>query len=144
MKKIVALFLLLMLMGIFVGCYKQVSLVHYEELRTILQEEGYQIVDEDGDESILQGQRKWVTLNGQEHLSVYLYASEEEMEKDASYVSPGGTSYTNGKKSAEVSWTSYPHFYKKGNMIVLYVGEDEGIMDLLKVHVSTQFAGYTP
>ena len=41
----------------------------------------------------------------------------------------------------EIEWVSKPHFYKKGSIIVNYVGEDEKILDDLKDIFGTQFAG---
>lgn len=53
------------------------------------------------------------------------------MEEDASSVSHGGTSYDNGKDRMEITWVSYPHFFKSENMIVLYVGEELKIISSL-------------
>lgn len=103
----------------------------------------FNVTEEDVDEDILQGQRKWLTINENENISVYLYESSEKMEEDASYIHEGGTSYNNGKNATEISWISYPHFFKDDNIIVLYVGEDLEIINALKKIVSLQFAGYT-
>lgn len=93
-------------------------------------------------EDILQGKRKWLTINEKENISVYLYESSEKMEEDASYINEGGTSYNNGKNATEISWISLPHFFQKDNIIVLYVGEDLEILNILKEVVGVQFAGY--
>lgn len=109
---------------------------------TKLKELHFQIEAEDVDADILQGKRKWLTVNKEEHLTVYLYESSEKMEEDASYLDSGGSSYTNGKNSMKISWASLPHFYKKDNMIVLYVGENADITHALEEILGTQFAGY--
>ena len=64
------------------------------------------------------------------------------MEEDASYIHEGGTSY-NGENAAEISWVSYPHFFKKDNIIVLYVGENLETINALEEIIGLQFAGYT-
>jgi len=37
---------------------------------------------------------------------------------------------------------SFPHFYKKGNIVVQYIEEDEKIISDLKDILGEQFAGY--
>lgn len=63
------------------------------------------------------------------------------MEKDASYVSPDGFSYKTGFKNVSISWISKPHFFKRDNIIVLYVGEDKDIINHLENLLGKQFAG---
>jgi len=43
----------------------------------------------------------------------------------------------------KVDWVSFPHFYKKGSIIVQYIGEDEKMISDLKDIFGDQFAGYT-
>lgn len=38
-------------------------------------------------------------------------------------------------------WVDTPHFYKAGRIIVLYIGSDQTILDLLVQTIGTQFAG---
>lgn len=78
----------------------------------------FNVTEEDVDDDILQGQRKWLTINENENISVYLYESSEKMEEDASYIHEGGTSYNNGKKATEISWISSHTFLKM--TILLY------------------------
>lgn len=127
----------------FIGCNRstQISYDAYEELVRNLENRGYTIETEDVEESILLGERKWLTIDGSENISVYLYESNDEMEKDASYLSDDGFSYNNGKNAIEIEWISYPHFFKSHNMIVLYVGENSKIVNVLKELVGPQFAG---
>ncbi len=142
MKKIV-IFLLLILTTIFLfACSKQISDTAYEDLITNLEKMDFNIAAEDVEKDILQGQRKWLTINENENITVYLYESNEKMEEDASYIDKGGSSYTNGIKNVEISWVSYPHFFKKGNIIVLYVGENPEIINALEGLLGAQFAGY--
>jgi hypothetical protein len=43
-----------------------------------------------------------------------------------------------------VSWVSYPHFYKKGCLIVQYVGKNENIISDIEDILGEQFAGFKP
>lgn len=127
----------------FIGCNRstQISYDSYEELVRNLENMGYTIEAEDVEESNLLGQRKWLTVDGSENISVYLYESNDEMEKDASYLSDDGFSYNNGKNAMDIEWISHPHFYKSENMIILYVGENLEIIQVLEELVGPQFAG---
>lgn len=141
MKKSLLIILLLIGTVSLFACSKEVPITEYEKLILSLENLGFSVVEEDVGEDILQGQRKWLTINDVENLSVYLYKTSEKMEEDASYIHEGGTSYSNGKNNAEISWVSYPHFYKRGNIIVLYVGENQEIINVLDETIGLQFAG---
>jgi hypothetical protein len=143
MKKIVLILLAFVTTISLSGCSKQISDTAYNDLITNLEKMDYNVIEEDVEEDILQGQRKWLTINENENISIYLYESSEKMEEDASYIHEGGTSYNNGKNAIEISWVSYPHFFKDDNIIVLYVGEDLEIINALKEIIGLQFAGYT-
>lgn len=142
-KKIILILLLLITTISLFGCSKQISETAYNDLITNLEKMDFSIIAEDVEEDILQGQRKWLTINEKENITVYLYESNEMMEEDASYIHEGGISYNNGKNDIKISWVSYPHFFKKDNIIVLYVGEDLEIINALEEIVGLQFAGYT-
>ena len=142
MRKQISILLFVMLSISFWGCSKQIGEKTYLDFITKLKEQNFKVEVEDVEEDILQGQRKWLTINEEEHIAVYLYESREKMEEDASYIDSGGTSYNNGKNSVKISWASLPHFYKKDNMIVLYVGQTADIPNALDQIVGVQFAGY--
>jgi hypothetical protein len=59
------------------------------------------------------------------------------MENEASQVSPDGGSIG----TSMVIWMDAPHFYKAGHIIVLYVGSDATMLDLLEGALGAQFAG---
>ena len=40
-----------------------------------------------------------------------------------------------------ITWIDTPHFYKAGKIIVLYIGSDATVLDLLKGALGPQFAG---
>jgi hypothetical protein len=77
-----------------------------------------------------------VMVNGQE-VQVYPFDTPQAMETAAAGVSPDASSIG----STAPTWTSDPHFYKVGNMIILYVGQDQKIIDILSNVLGPQFAG---
>lgn len=70
-------------------------------------------------------------------VQVFEYESAEAMEADAAQVSSDGGSIG----TSMVMWVESPHFFKSGRVLVLYVGEDAAILDLLKGALGEQFAG---
>jgi hypothetical protein len=77
-----------------------------------------------------------VKVNGAD-IQVFEYESAEAMESEASQVAPDGGSVG----TSMVNWMDTPHFYKAGRIIVLYVGSDETILNLLASVMGPQFAG---
>lgn len=77
-----------------------------------------------------------VKVNGAD-LQVFEYENADAMEKDASQVAPNGGSIG----TSMVSWIDTPHFYKAGRIIVLYIGSDQKVLDLLNKILGPQFAG---
>ena len=75
-------------------------------------------------------------VNGAD-VQVFEYSSAEEMENEASQVSPDSGSIG----TSMLMWVDTPHFYKSGRIIVLYVGSDAVVLDLLKATLGQQFAG---
>ena len=80
------------------------------------------------------------------NIDAYEYTSAEAMEAEASFVSPDGyginKNWGDGMSCIQhVGWMAPPHFYKSGRIIVLYIGEDDSIMSLLKNGLGRQFAG---
>lgn len=77
-----------------------------------------------------------------EAMDIYIYNNDNDAENDAKRIDAGGCQYNDGNRAVKVSWISYPHFYKKGSIIVQYVGENEKITSDLKNILGKQFAGY--
>lgn len=80
-------------------------------------------------------------LVGKEALDIYVYSSNLKMERDAKRIDSDGSGYKNLSKSVKVDWVAPPHFYKRGRLIVQYVGTDKKIMQDLKDIFGEQFAG---
>jgi len=77
-----------------------------------------------------------VTVNGQE-VQVYVFDTTEAMEAAAAQVSPDAATVG----TTTPTWTSDPHFYKADRLIVVFVGQDQKIIDILSNAFGPQFAG---
>ena len=75
-------------------------------------------------------------VNGAD-VQIFEYETPEAMEADAAKVAPDGGSIG----TSMVSWIEPPHFYKAGRILVLYVGQDQAVLDLLSAVLGPQFAG---
>ena len=77
-----------------------------------------------------------IDVNGAD-VQVFEYESAEVMQADAAQVAPDGGSIG----TSMVTWISTPHFYQAGRILVLYVGDDPAIIELLEGALGPQFAG---
>ncbi len=77
-----------------------------------------------------------ISVNG-ENVQVFVYASESAAEAEAKLVSPDGGSVG----TSMMSWMAPPHFYRKGELIALYVGREQAVIDALVAILGPQFAG---
>lgn len=77
-----------------------------------------------------------IAVNGQD-VQVFEYAGEAAASAEADLVSPDGSSVG----TSIMSWLAPPHFYHRGWLIVLYVGDDSGVIDALERVLGPQFAG---
>jgi hypothetical protein len=77
-----------------------------------------------------------IKVNGAD-VQVFEYESAEAMENEASQVAPDGGSVG----TSMMMWMDTPHFYKAGHILVLYIGSDQTILDLLEKAIGPQFAG---
>jgi plastocyanin len=77
-----------------------------------------------------------IKVNG-EDVQVFEYSDQSTAEAEAALVSPDGSSIG----TSLPFWVAPPHFYKAGRIIVLYVGENVAVMDVLESVIGAQFAG---
>jgi hypothetical protein len=75
-------------------------------------------------------------VNGAD-LQVFEYETTDAMQKEAAQVAPDGGSVG----TSMMMWMDAPHFYKAGRIIVLYLGSEKAILDLLDKVMGAQFAG---
>ena len=91
-------------------------------------------------------QGQLLTVNG-ERVETFEFASAEEADAVAEGVSPSGSSIsrvdseTGVGVAISVLWEMPPHFYKAGKLIVLYVGCNSDVINVLQETMGPQFAG---
>ncbi len=72
-----------------------------------------------------------------ENVQVFRYPSASAAEAEAKQVNAEGTSAgTNA-----MMWVGPPHFFRKGRLVVIYVGENAGVLEALTSVLGPQFAG---
>ena len=85
-------------------------------------------------------------ING-EPLQIYEFQDEATAQAEARKVWPDGSTIgaqpSTGKPGMIVSfnWIAPPHWYQSGNLIAIYVGDNQATMALLESQLGTQFAG---
>lgn len=77
-----------------------------------------------------------IMVNG-EQVQVYEYANDDGANTDAARISPDGGTIGNSM----VDWIAPTHFYKVGQLIVLYIGTNTSLMKVLESTLGAQFAG---
>ena len=87
---------------------------------------------------------KVITVNGSD-VHVFEYEDAAAADTEAALISPDGSSikntFNNNGQICNISWLAPPHFYKASNLIVLYVGENQAVIDVLETVLGPQFAG---
>lgn len=75
-------------------------------------------------------------MNGAD-VQVFEYPDEAAAQADAASVAD----ILAGRGTTMIDWIAPPHFYHAGRVLVLYVGEDEGITEVLTNTVGPQMTG---
>jgi hypothetical protein len=70
-------------------------------------------------------------------LQLFEYGSASAAGADAKQIRPDGS----GTATTQISWVAPPHFFLKGRVMVLYVGNDRAVLSLLQSLLGLQFAG---
>lgn len=66
----------------------------------------------------------------------YDYEEAQAAKADAERIGPEGN-----PRGAHISWVGPPHFFRKEKVLVIYVGDDQGVIKLLRELLGPQFAG---
>ena len=82
-----------------------------------------------------------ITVNGSD-VQVFEYDDSAAADTEAAFISPDGSSINNNEQICMISWVAPPHFYKASNLIVLYVGDNQALIDVLETVLGSQFAGF--
>lgn len=69
-------------------------------------------------------------------IQVFNYESADAAESDASQIGPDGN-----PRTAMITWIATPHFFRSEQVIALYIGDDQAVVDLLTQALGPQFAG---
>ena len=77
-----------------------------------------------------------LTVNG-EDVQAFEFAGEVEADAIAETVSADGGSVG----TSMAGWLAPPHFYQAGRLIVVYVGSESGVINMLQNIMGPQFAG---
>ena len=83
----------------------------------------------------------FMMIDSDNTINVYIYEDNMQMEEYSEYIADDGCSYNKKGDEIVISWVNVPHFYKKGNMIINYVGTDKNILEDLNDIFGEQFAG---
>lgn len=77
-----------------------------------------------------------ISVNG-ENMQVFEYAEEVAAKAEAAAISPDRSSVG----ISIVSWAGPPHFFQTGRIIVLNVGSNQEVIELLEEAIGLQIAG---
>ena len=122
------------------GCTTKLA-TDYSSLLSKLRASGA-IVEEVGEISrpFLGGEGRNIIVDGS-NLQVYEYDTQEAMEVEAKFVSLDGGEIKINNIHTLIGWIDQPHYYKSGQIIVIYIGQDEEMTSLLEKLLGEQFAG---
>ena len=81
-------------------------------------------------------------------IQVYQFPDGRAADTEAGYVSPDGYNITvplggDRSMSTHSGWLAPPHYYKKGRVILRYVGDNMVVLEVLEAVLGPQFAGQT-
>ena len=119
------------------------EILNCKNFLALLEANGFVLEDE------LPEENNWFSVSGKiivvggGPLYVYEYESGTAMEKDSKYVDSSGSSINNTDEGfgAQIDWVATPYWFKKDLIIVIYVGENEQMIDFLKETFGNVFAG---
>jgi hypothetical protein len=138
---VLPLFILIIFVGCSVGNVSK-DTFDIEQFQNEMKSKNYSFKIKDVDRDFLPTTRKQMLINN-ETLYIYLFNSKGNMENEAKYITSDGFGYRNASKGVyvDVDWSAPPHFYKKGTIIVQYIGENKKTISNLRGILGEQFAG---
>lgn len=108
-----------------------------EEFIRSLEKSGYEVKAEKQDEKGFLTGTLTIVKVGKEAVGVHEYGDNAQMEQDAGTIRADGSMIGN----TIYEFKSKPHFYKRGNIIASYIGEDKDMVKELERLLGKQFAG---
>jgi len=124
------------------GCPRQ-QVYDYSSLVSDLRDLGATVEERmhQAESGLFPGALRRNIIIGGGNIQVYEYETPEAMEEFAGYISGSGSQIKRDNVVTMIDWIDYPHFYMSGQIIVIYVGRDPEIIDLLERLLGKQFAG---
>lgn len=119
------------------GTITSVKIESTNDLINSLKKSNYKIDSATQEKSMFLKGSLTAIKTGTDIISVYEYKDNQQMETDSKTISSDGSRVGN----AIVDWTNLPHFYKSGNILVIYVGNNNEMIEALKKLLGKQFAG---
>lgn len=122
------------------------TVTDYISLIDNLREAGATVVDTGGviQQPCFSVDGKAITVNGS-YVQVFEYEDSAAADTEAALISPDGFSikhtFNNNGQICGYGWIASPHFYKASNLILLYVGENQAVIDVLETVLGPKFAG---
>jgi len=108
-----------------------------EEFIVLLEKSGYKTnATKEKKTNFLSGNLTTIDIDGNT-IGVWEYKNNKEMELDAKTIGIDGSTIGN----TIYEFTSSPHFYKSGNIIASYFGDNKAIIKTLEKLMGQQFAG---
>ena len=117
----------------------------YDSLVGYLEAEGFTVeVAGEGQELYFSVPGTVLRVDG-ELVRAFEYADAHSAAKEAERISPDGSTVQvctdAGLSATSLFWMALPHFYRSGKLIVLYVGWDAPLTEVLEAALGPQFAG---
>ena len=85
--------------------------------------------------NVLSGSSYYIQFPEDYYIQVFIYDTKEAADDDLSCLSNNGSVYTKNDGdmtiSTSVDWVSTPHFFQEDHVIILYVGNDQDILEQL-------------
>ena len=79
---------------------------------------------------------QFVSIDGND-VQTFEYANETALKAAVAKISPDGSTVGNTR----IGWVEPPHFFKKGKLLVLYVGVSQNVTQTLNAALGPQVAG---
>ena len=109
----------------------------YDSLIESLRGAGFSVEPQgEAEQPFLSIEGRMIRVSG-EDVQVFQYTNAAAAEAQAALISPDGSAVGTSRPH----WVGTPHFYKKGKLLVLYVGDDDNALKALDAVLDPQFAG---
>ncbi len=92
-----------------------------------------------GGDSFFTSPEQQITVNGAQ-VQAFEFESVEDVDNAAASVNGNGTIIG----TTTIDWATTPHFYRSGNLIVVYAGEQEDVLAALNAAMGEPFVVGTP